>query len=34
MPRCIPLRDKILKRNHDDPVAGHYGVARTTEIIR
>jgi hypothetical protein len=33
VPRCIPLRDKILKRNHDNLVAGHYGIARMTEII-
>jgi hypothetical protein len=34
VPRCIPFRDEILKSNHDDPVAGHYGIARMTEIIR
>jgi hypothetical protein len=34
VPQCIPLRDEILKRNHDDLVVGYYGITRMTEIIR
>jgi transposase InsO family protein len=34
VPRSASLRNEILMRNHDDQVAGgHYGVARTVELI-
>jgi hypothetical protein len=34
VPRCIPLYQEILKRNHDELIAGHYGVACTANVIR
>ena len=34
VPKSAALRQEILKRNHDDQVAGgHYGVSRTAELI-
>ncbi len=34
VPQCQPLRLELLRRNHDDPLAGHYGKDRTREILR
>ena len=34
IPDDVALREAILTRNHDDPVGGHYGVARTTEVLQ
>ena len=33
VPRSAPVRQEILYRNHDDPVAGHYSRTRTAEVI-
>jgi transposase InsO family protein len=33
IPRCEPLKLEILRRNHDDPTAGHYGYKRTQKVI-
>ena len=34
MPNDPAVRQEIMKMNHDDPYGGHFGVARTTELIR
>ena len=33
VPNCTPLRQEILKRNHDDPMGGYYGFNRTRKVI-
>ena len=33
IPRCAALREELLRRNHDDPVAGHYGRTLTQETL-
>ena len=33
VPRSEPLRQELLRRNHDDPVAGHYSRSRTAQVI-
>ncbi|KAF4539175.1 Reverse transcriptase domain protein [Lasiodiplodia theobromae] len=33
VPNCAPLKDEIMKRNHDDLVGGHYGYRRTLEAL-
>jgi transposase InsO family protein len=33
VPRSSAVRQELLRRNHDDPVAGHYGRQRTQEIL-
>lgn len=33
VPCCPPLRMELLRRNHDDPAAGHFGVKKTREVI-
>jgi transposase InsO family protein len=34
VPKDMAVRDEIMKMNHDDPYGGHFGPARTTELIR
>ena len=34
MPNDQAVRQEIMKINHDDPHGGHFGTARTTELIR
>src|SRR3989440_2475418 len=34
VPNDPAVRQEIMKMNHDDPYGGHFGVARTTELIR
>jgi len=34
IPHCAALRQEIIKRNHDDVTAGHYGNTRTCEILK
>jgi len=34
VPKSAPLIDEILRRNHDDPVGGHYGSTKTVESLR
>ena len=33
VPNSSALKEELLRRNHDDPVAGHYGRARTHEVL-
>ena len=33
MPNDPAVKQEIMKMNHDDPHAGHFGVAKTTELI-
>ena len=33
VPNDPAVRQEIMKMNHDDPYGGHFGVARTTELI-
>jgi hypothetical protein len=33
IPKDSPLRQNIMKRNHDDPVGGHYGKDKTHELL-
>src|SRR5437667_586246 len=34
MPNDPAVKQEIMKMNHDDPHAGHFGVAKTMEVIR
>jgi transposase InsO family protein len=34
IPNDAALRSVLLQQHHDDPIAGHFGVARTTELLR
>jgi hypothetical protein len=34
IPGASALRTEILQRSHDDPLAGHFGFERTTQLIR
>jgi transposase InsO family protein len=34
VPSLTPLRREILRRYHDDPMAGHFGREKTLELIR
>ena len=34
VPNDPAVRQEIMKMNHDDPYGGHFGVARTMELIR
>ena len=34
VPNDPALKDEIMKRNHDDPHAGHFGTRRTLELIQ
>lgn len=33
IPQDLPIREEIIRLHHDDPSAGHPGVARTIELI-
>ena len=33
VPNEASVRQELLKRHHDDPLAGHFGVAKTTELM-
>jgi transposase InsO family protein len=34
VPPVRAIREELLKRNHDDPYAGHFGATRTAELLR
>jgi transposase InsO family protein len=34
LPRVPALIEELLRIHHDDPLAGHFGVAKTTELLR
>lgn len=34
VPKSPAVREEILASNHDDPYAGHFGFARTLELVR
>lgn len=34
VPQNVALQNEILNLYHDDPLAGHFGIARTSELIR
>ena len=34
MPNDPAVKQEIMKMNHNDPHAGHFGVPKTTELIR
>lgn len=34
VPNDSALRDELLKVNHDDPLAGHFGAGKTLELMR
>jgi hypothetical protein len=34
VPPTQAIRDELLRRHHDDPYAGHFGTARTAELLR
>ena len=34
VPEDEAVRDELLKRHHDDPLAGHFGSDKTTELLR
>ena len=34
VPKIAPLRQELLRRNHDDPAAGHFGKNRTIEVLK
>ena len=34
VPNDPAVKQEIIKMNHDNPHAGHFGVAKTTEVIR
>jgi hypothetical protein len=34
VPEDPAIRQEVMKANHDDPYAGHFGVTRTTELIK
>jgi hypothetical protein len=34
IPNDPALRTEIMKLHHDDPLAGHYGVAKTSQLLR
>ena len=34
MPEDLALRGEVMKLHHDDPLAGHYGVEKTLELLR
>ena len=34
VPNDIALRQELISRCHDDPLAGHFGVAKTLELLR
>ena len=34
VPNDQAIRQEIMRTNHDDPHGGHFGAARTTELIR
>jgi hypothetical protein len=34
VPEDPALRGEVMKLHHDDPLAGHYGVEKTLELLR
>ena len=34
VPADKAIREELLAKHHDDPLAGHYGIERTTELLR
>jgi len=34
VPDDTAVRAEILTINHDDPIAGHFGVAKTLELVQ
>ena len=34
MPKDLAVQQEIIRMNHDDPYAGHFGATRTTALIR
>ena len=34
VPPNMSVREELLKRHHDDPYAGHFGTARTTQLLK
>jgi len=33
IPPCVALREELISRNHNDPIAGHYGPAKTISAL-